>query len=976
MADDFLTVAKALRPLAKTVTPSEVTPGRVVIHDFPKAKSNKFAERAVSCIHTLSEQLGRLHDGDQRLCVVRGRFVGKEAAVVKLRDGAEAPAEGYYQRIKENLPDVPHHWICIDVDGYSVPGLDPVAQFHEAVQHYIENVLPPCFHGVTYHWQRSSSAGLVREHPVKEKAEAGVRCLKAHLWFWLSRAYLSSELALWAEPFGNLIDKSVLQATQAHYTANPVFEGGVADPIPVRWGLEQGFEDTVGLQIDVRTLEAAQAKLQERLAGQSNLKDPSEKPGIIGAFHRAIDVEALVDELLPEHLEWQDGSNHRLTWLGGGGSPGGAFVTTDRMHIGAVHNTWPFGQERAANLFDVLRVLKFGELDAGMDDFELLDPAAAPSYQAAVQFIGELPAVREVLTAEKTAERASLEEVISSMTDPAEIESRVLPEIAGKELSPIEEAKLVAALVSKCRDMGHKEIGKAEVKAALRKGLKDARAEEIGHVMDIELALAKLVLDDHFAKGAHLKRFGGVWWMYHKGVWRPTEDDFIGHKAQATLEKVKRAGGENAKKMNALLAEAGRGDYLNSLATSVIGVLKRKACAEDAQSDPLNLLGHASHSVINCRNGELWFDDDGSVAFLDHDPEHRLTSMVATDYIEGADCPRFKAALRRVFSRCKEPEEMIRHWCEVMGTIIQPQRPEALWVLMRGPGGNGKTFLVEVVEALLGRGACLKGSIADLSTGRDNHFTASLVGKMMFFDDDVKAGAVLPDDWLKKLSEEKVLSANPKNAQVFEFKSRAVAVILANFWPHTSDTSHGLKRRAHVFEMNYVIPPSERRPGEKDRIINEELPGVLNLLIAGWRRVLQRGGYQRPLEAVMSADRWIRNGNTTERFVGSMLVRDDRTPALSALVVYDAYKQWMAEREPNAKVMGRNTFYLALENSGIPLRRRHQQMVVTGVSLRLDAGDDHELEELDATISDAELEESTRLAKETISKMVTGEFDD
>ena len=63
--------------------------------------------------------------------------------------------------------------------------------------------------------------------------------------------------------------------------------------------------------------------------------------------------------------------------------------------------------------------------------------------------------------------------------------------------------------------------------------------------------------------------------------------------------------------------------------------------------------------MINCRNGELWFDDDGSVAFFDHDPEHRLTSMVATDYIEGADCPRFKAALRR---DCSSPDGKHSTW--------------------------------------------------------------------------------------------------------------------------------------------------------------------------------------------------------------------------------------------------------------------------------------------------------------------------
>ncbi len=651
MADDFLTVAKALRPLTKTVTPSQVTPGRVIIHDFQQVKSLKFAERRVSDIYELSAQLARLHDGNPNLCVVRGRFVGAAAAVTRQRDGEEVKlVDGFYQRIKENLPDVPHHWVCIDVDGY-VPGdIDPVAQPIEAMHHYIENVLPACFHGVSFHWQRSSSAGLVREHPVQEKAEAGVRCLKAHLWFWLATAYNSDELALWAKQFGSMVDSSVLRPVQPHYTANPVFEEGAVDPIPPggRWGLELGFGDVVDLVLDVETLKAAQAKELARVEGQSNLKDPSEKPGIIGAFHRAVDVETLVDELLADQLEWQDGSNHRLTWLGGGGAPGGAFVTSDRMHIGAVHNTWPFGQERAANLFDVLRVLKFGHLDEGIDDFELLDPSAAPSYQAAVQLVGDLPAVKELVHAERHATLTRLQGLIREATDALELKSVVCKQVReAADLDVLERHQLAALVQGRLKDLDGVKYPLADVR--------------------------KLVMPERERTSAADAPMWATHW-----VWVSSEDAFVDTETKEVVSMLS----FNAKynRHMAAYAEDGKAPSASSMALDVWDVATKDR-------------------MMYAPGQDTFFSIDGITYLNTYRPDLIPEVPVSLSAAEEATIEAVKTHLEILVPDARERRIMT----DFLGHNARYPGRKIRWgILLKGIPGDGKSFFSTLMRMVMG----------------------------------------------------------------------------------------------------------------------------------------------------------------------------------------------------------------------------------------------------------------------------------
>lgn len=369
------------------------------VEPYGNAKYLKPVSQPVESIRDLSEVLSAI-EGQTDQCIIRGELASPAA-------GEDPDRKGYYARTKEVYEDKPHHWVMIDIDNFEPEGVDPVANPVDAITQYLKRVMPD-FLGYSFHWQLSASAG---QPSAKGK-------LKAHVWFWLSTAYDSFQLTAWAKSVSPLIDVAPLRTVQIHYTANPIYQKGLSDPVPVRSGFEEGFlDDVVPLQIDEVTL--ARALEYKGLSADYEFVDPADKAGPIGAFHRAYTVEEVLTELLEGEFEIVN--ERRVTWLAGGGATEGCFITDDRKHFGSTHNTDPF-DNRVVNLFDLFRHYKFGHLDQGLDAFEVLDMGDKPSYQAAIQWCLNDERVQAQLqeeTALARAERAHRVEVYRAQVQAA-----------------------------------------------------------------------------------------------------------------------------------------------------------------------------------------------------------------------------------------------------------------------------------------------------------------------------------------------------------------------------------------------------------------------------------------------------------------------------------------------------------------------------------------------------------------------------
>jgi len=204
-------------------------------HDFSAGKYFRCFRRSVNSIYTLASLLERV-ELDPYSFVVRGKpldFIDHNY-LVRRKQGDQACFE-----------DEPHQWVCFDIDEFP----EPFNNETEALQRILA-CLPQSFQDVTFWYQFSASQGVKTD------------TINVHLWFWLDQPYTSRAIKRWVVNYNRklfnyqvlhgysvtkrLIDESLFQEVQPHYTARPQFIN-MRDPLDKRSGMWQGSYDYVEL---------------------------------------------------------------------------------------------------------------------------------------------------------------------------------------------------------------------------------------------------------------------------------------------------------------------------------------------------------------------------------------------------------------------------------------------------------------------------------------------------------------------------------------------------------------------------------------------------------------------------------------------------------------------------------------------------------------------------------------------------------
>jgi putative DNA primase/helicase len=420
----------------------------------------------------------------------------------------------------------------------------------------------------------------------------------------------------------------------------------------------------------------------------------------------------------------------------------------------------------------------------------------------------------------------------------------------------------------------------------------------------------QLVLDRHFNGGKHLMLpTDGRFWHYDGRLWRVVQDQWVSGKV---LEVIQSNPVKNQKTA--------------SLLGQILTLLKAKLAVKD---DVLSFVVKPP-SVINCANGEVWIGPDGTVDLRPHRPESHLRHCLDVVYDPEATCPTYDKALLEIFAKADNPKAMVRHWNELLGYIIQPKRNIPLIVILYGSGDNGKTKLIGTATRLLGSQLVHAQRVDDIDKNR--FAIGSLFGKYLFVDDDVRAGARLPDGILKTISEAKEVTGELKYQRSFNFVVRTVPVLLCNNIPSLADLSHGMVRRLTVIPFDRTFTEEEKDPDLFDRIWANELPGVLNQALRGYQRLLERGTkFKYPKAVKQAATRLLQQANPLPAFIDAHCSKKGGARCL-VQDFYRAYSTWTHDMgytlTQTQQAVTRNLAHL-----GFATKRSNQGLAIIGLVL-------------------------------------------
>lgn len=242
-----------------------------------------------------------------------------------------------------------------------------------------------------------------------------------------------------------------------------------------------------------------------------------------------------------------------------------------------------------------------------------------------------------------------------------------------------------------------------------------------------------------------------------------------------------------------------------------------------------------SDTYINFQNGTLNILTD---TLEKHNPNHFFRYMLPYDYDIHADCPMFMKYLNRVIPD-KGCQDVL---AEYIGWLFIPDLKLEKVLFLHGSGCNGKSVFVQIVEALLGKENISHESLSDMCGESGDRSRANLSGKLLNTCSDVAPNA-FAGDIFKRIASGEPISTRQLYKDMCTLTSYAKMIFCLNELPKTNDNSGGYYRRFLIVPFTAQIPKKEIDPKLAEKIIDVELPGIMNWVLKGRERVMRNQSF-------------------------------------------------------------------------------------------------------------------------------------
>lgn len=462
----------------------------------------------------------------------------------------------------------------------------------------------------------------------------------------------------------------------------------------------------------------------------------------------------------------------------------------------------------------------------------------------------------------------------------------------------------------------------------------------------------------------------GKWHVWDRRRWHADESDVYRYGCQ-----LSRLIGDEAKAWRAKAAplltsgdaaEIAEGKKMGAIADALVKWAVKsemKGCIEAAIGLARKMLTldvgmlDRDPDLLNVANGTV---DLRTGVLRPHDPADYITKLVPVAYRPEAQCVEWLRALEEISGGLPGWVDYLQRWS---GYCLTGRTTEQVFVVLWGPGGNGKGVVVGVLTATAGdyAGTAAPGLLVAVK-GAERHPTeiASLMGKRMVTAHETSDGVVLREDFVKQATGGDRLTARFMREDFFEFDPTHKLQLLTNHKPQIKGQDLGIWRRVTLLpfvvtfgEAWQVADGSRMKLLDKGLLekLQEELEGVLAWRVRGAVEWALKG-LQPPDVVKAASEDYKREQDRIGQFVGECcevgleweeLLSGGRASMDGGL--YEAYVEWTkaAGVHPLSKMRFADDILRVLPVGRIEVRKvvlagggRREVRVVRGVRLARD----------------------------------------
>jgi putative DNA primase/helicase len=259
--------------------------------------------------------------------------------------------------------------------------------------------------------------------------------------------------------------------------------------------------------------------------------------------------------------------------------------------------------------------------------------------------------------------------------------------------------------------------------------------------------------------------------------------------------------------------------------------------------------------LINYLNGTLVIRTDGR--FLGKfNKNDNLTYVLPFNYDPQAQAPIWKKFVAEVLPDSESQAVL----AEAIAYAFSPLKLEKV-IMLYGSGANGKSVVLDVVQALLGNENVSNYSLKNLD---HPYFRAKIANKLLNISSEATT-SISPDEF-KKLASGEPIDARNVYEQPFIVRNYARLMFSSNELPSEVEHTNAYFRRFLLIPFTVTIEKDRQDPNLAKRIIATELAGILNWVLEGLDRLNRNKSFSPCLAADKELERYRLETNSVALF--------------------------------------------------------------------------------------------------------------
>lgn len=328
---------------------------------------------------------------------------------------------------------------------------------------------------------------------------------------------------------------------------------------------------------------------------------------------------------------------------------------------------------------------------------------------------------------------------------------------------------------------------------------------------------------------------------------------------------------------------------------------------------------------LNVLNGTVEINlHNGTVTLKEHDKVDGFKYVLSFKYEPKAKAPQFvEKALNENLPDKTKQAVLLEYIASIFLSNNHIKLEKVLFLY--GGGRNGKSLIFEIVQALFGGENITNFSLENL-TDNSGYSRALIANKLLNYCSDISKKINVEN--FKRLASKEPIEARLPYGEPHTITNYASLIFNTNSLPESTDFTNAFFRRFLIIHFDQTIPEDKIDRKLAQKIIDNELPGIFNLIIEALQRLLKQNDftYSEPVEQAL---RQYRNESDEVRFwLNESKFIQSENDYSTLQYVYEAYQSWCIMNGYKLRQSNKSEFKNRLLGMGIVVMRKKIGWVV------------------------------------------------